>query len=349
MLVKNTLRYAGRMVGSLLQGQPKLVLVCIHLTHKCNLRCTYCSSPYLDTPELTTDQWLTVIDQLADLGCRRVGIVGGEPLLRRDLPDIIERVRERGMSCALNTNGVLVKRRFDELRLVNTLILSLDGVGEVNDEVRGEGVFEAVKEAVAAARGLGIPVKINAVMSAKTAPMLDELLAFIDHNDLAVTVDIMRSGAPDLFHEADSIKAEDDEIRRTLERLADLTRTNPRLLYSESTYRYGARWVDYSRNRYEADELPADDPLLSDGPRCQAGRYYMTINPDGTVFPCDVTVGRIQGGNVVTDGVEGAWRQLHGHRCVTCYAPGLVERNYMFSLKPPVVYNFVVRQFTRFF
>ena len=349
MRIVNAMRYAGRMVASRLAGAPRLVLASIYPTHHCNLRCTYCSSPYLKTPELTTDQWLAVVDELADLGCRRVTILGGEPLLRRDVPDLIARVRARGMSCVLTSNGVLVTRLVDRLRLLNTLVLSLDAVGPANDDVRGAGVFEAVKDAIAAARGADIPVKINAVLSAKTAPMLDELLAFVEQHDLYLTLNIMRSGDPNRWHNADSIKAEDDEIRETLERIARLTRTNPRILFSETTFRYAARWDDYSRDRYEADELPADDPLLRDGPQCQAGRYYMTINPDGTVYPCVMTVGSIPGGNVVTDGVEAAWRQLHGHRCVACYSPCLVENNYLFSLKPRVVVNFVAKHLTRFF
>ena len=347
MRLINTLRYAGRMLSSRLRGEPSLLLATLYPTHRCNLRCTYCSSPYLKTPELTTDQWLRVIDELADLGCRRVTILGGEPLVRWDVPEIIERVRERGMACTLTSNGVLVKRRIDDLRRLNLLTLSLDAVGEANDAVRGEGVFDAVQEAIGAARGVGLPVKINAVLSAKTAPMLDELLEFIEEFDLHLTVNIMRSEAPDLWHEAASIKAEDEEIRKTLQRLAGLARTNPRLLFSETTYRFGARWDDYSRDRYEADELAPDDPLLLDGPRCQAGRYYLTINPDGTTYPCEMTVGRLPGGNVATDGVEAAWRRLHGHRCVTCYAPCAVEINNLFSLKPRVVLNFMARHMKR--
>lgn len=349
MRLINTLRYASRMLRSRLRGEPSLLLAKLYPTHRCNLRCTYCSSPYLKTPELTTEQWLSVVDQLADLGCRRVTILGGEPLVRWDVPEIIERVRERGMACTLTSNGVLVKRRIDDLRRLNLLTLSLDAVGEANDAVRGDGVFDAVQEAIGAARGVGLPVKINAVLSAKTAPMLDELLEFIEEFDLHLTVNIMRSEAPDLWHEAASIKAEDEEIRKTLQRLAGLARTNPRLTFSEATYRFGARWDDYSRDRYEADELAPDDPLLLDGPRCQAGRYYLTINPDGTTYPCVMTVGRIPGGNVATDGVEAAWRRLHGHRCVTCYSPCLVEQNYLFSLKPRVVGGFVARHMWQLF
>lgn len=348
MFVMNALKYSARMLRGLLRDELSLVTVKIHPTYRCNLRCTYCNLPNLKTPELTTDQWLAVIDELADIGCRRIAISGGEPLLRQDVADIIARVRERGMSCAMTSNGVLVKRRIDDLRPLNTLALSLDAAGPENDEVRGEGVLDAVIEAISAAKGVGIAVRVNAVVSNRTAHLLDDLLEFIDEHDLYLTVTVVRSGVPDLHHKAADVKPEDDEIRKTLLRLAELTQTNSRLLFSETTYRYSSSWRDYSRDRYEAGELASDDPLLRNGPRCQAGRYYLTIAPDGTVYPCCNTLRQIPGGNVITDGVVGPWRSLHDHRCVACHTCCQVEHNYLFSLQPRVVANYIAKHLTRF-
>jgi MoaA/NifB/PqqE/SkfB family radical SAM enzyme len=349
MQAASTLRYASRMLESIVRNKPVISIAHIHPSFRCNLHCTYCNFPNLNTSELSTDKWFSVIDQLADLGCRRVAISGGEPLLRQDIPEIIARVRARGMYCTLTSNGLLVSKLIDRLSLLNAITLSLDAVGSENDAVRGEGMFDAVKDAIMAAKGAGLPVKINAVMSAKTAPKLDKLLSFIEEYDLYMTLGLMRSGAPDLWSNAASIKAEDNEIRKTVQRIADLTKTNPRLLFSEATYRYIARWDDYSLDRYEVDELTADDPLLRDGPRCQAGRYYVCIIPDRTAYPCVSTFGRIPGGNVISDGVEEAWRQLHNHKCAACYSPCMVERNYLFSFKPRVILNFIKRHLARFF
>ena len=68
----------------------------------------------------------------------------------------------------------------------------------------------------------------------------------------------------------------------------------------------------------------------------------------GTAYPCVATTGRITGGNVVADGVEAAWRRLHGHGCVACYSPCLVEQNYLLSLDPRVIGQFVRRHLPRF-
>ena len=346
--MQNALAAGLNLLSGRLSGRPSLVGATIYITQRCNLRCTYCSSPLRRTPELTTDQWRTIIDELAELGCKRFTILGGEPLLRADLADFIAHARSRDIRCALTSNGLLVPQRIDWLRELDTLILSLDAPGPSNDAVRGKGVFDAVKAALAAARAAGLRVKLNAVMSAPTAPHLDELLAFVEENDLHLTVNIVRTGAPDLWKDAAAIKDDDAAISALCSRLAAVARSNPRLLFSPTAYAYGAGWGDYSRDRYEAHELPPNDPRVRRGPRCQAGRAYLSIDADGTVFPCVVTLHRITGGNAVHDGVAAAWRAMHNHQCVACYTTCLVEQNYLHSLRPSVLMHFARRHLTRF-
>jgi MoaA/NifB/PqqE/SkfB family radical SAM enzyme len=202
------------------------------------------------------------------------------------------------------------------------------------------GVFAAVQDAIVAARAAGIEVKLNAVLSAVSAPHLDVLLAFVEREDLALTVNIMRSGAPDLHHDAATIKADDREIARVLRRLEELSRRNPRLLFSPRAYRYASRWGAYGHDRIEKGDVPDDDPRLRQAPPCHAGRSYLSINPDGTVFPCSQTINRLPGGNVARDGVAAAWRSLHHHPCVACFSPCLVEQNLVCSLAPSVLWHF---------
>jgi MoaA/NifB/PqqE/SkfB family radical SAM enzyme len=346
--MRNALAAGLQVLSGRLRGQPALVGASLYLTQRCNLRCTYCSSPLRRTPELSTAQWRTIIAELAELGCRRLTILGGEPLLRADLGELIAYSRARGMRNVLTSNGLLVPRRIDALRGLDTLILSLDAPGPANDAVRGEGGFEAVEAAIAAAKAAGLRLKLNAVMSAVTAPHLDALLAFVERHDLYLTVNVVRSGAPDLWKDAATIKPDDAAISRLCERLAEVARTNRRLLFSPATYQYGAAWGDYSRDRYEADELPADDPRLRRGPSCQAGRAYVSIDADGMVYPCVVTMHRIAGGNAATDGVGAAWRKLNDHQCVACYTSCLVEQNFLHSLQPSVVAHFARRHLMRF-
>jgi MoaA/NifB/PqqE/SkfB family radical SAM enzyme len=329
-------------------SSPPLLSVDLHLTNRCNLRCTYCSSPLNRTDELDTSTWIRLLDEIAALGTQRITILGGEPLLRADLDKLVAHGLRRGLRVGITSNGLLVPHRIDALRGISHLTLSLDAPGPANDAVRGEGVFAAVVAAIGAARGAGIPVKLNAVLSAVTAPHLDELLAFVDQHDLPLTINVVRSGAPDLWHDAATIKDDDDAIRTLLIRLAELARRNPRLLFSPATYRYGASWGDYSRDRVTRGEWPGADPRLRDAPRCQRGRSALSINADGRVFPCILTYGRICGGNAARDGLAACWRALHDHACVACYAPCTVEQNALLNLHPPTLFHFARRQLGRY-
>jgi len=346
--MRGALGTAIQVATSRLLGRQTLSGATVYLTQRCNLHCVYCSAPQRGVPELTTAQWRTIFDELAELGCRRLTILGGEPLLRADLGELIAHARGNGMRCVVTSNGLLVPRRIDALRDVDTLVLSLDAPGPANDAVRGEGVFAAVEAAIAAAREHCLPLKLNAVLSAVTAPHLDELLAFIERHDLYLTINIVRTGAPDLWKDAATIKDDDAAIAQLCVRLADVARDNPRVLFSPQSYRYAATWRDYAQDRFEADELAADDARRSRGPKCHAGRAYLSIDADGTVYPCTVTFNRLPGGNAATGGVAAAWRALHDHPCVACWAPCLVEQNYLHSLQPGVLAHFARRHLPRF-
>jgi MoaA/NifB/PqqE/SkfB family radical SAM enzyme len=302
----------------------------------------------MKTSELTTEEWLSIISQLADLGCRRVTLLGGEPLVRTDIAAMIRHAREKGMSCLLSTNGILVPERINELKDLSAIVLSLDSAGPSNDKVRGKGVFDAAKEAIIAAKDAGIPIKINSVLSMATALELDSFLEFLDEYDLTATFNPMRSGNPVLWKDAASIQDSDKKVRKLFLKLADLARQNQRILFTDKIFQYGALWKDFSIDCYEEGELSKDDPILVKGPHCQAGRYYMSINPDGSVSPCVISKDKIRKGNVVREGVETSWKSIHDHNCIACSSPCLVELNYLFSLHPRVIINFLRRQFRQF-
>ena len=337
-----------RMVAGRLGGRPALLSANVYLTQRCNLRCVYCSAPFRGTGELDTATWRAIFDELAALGCLRIAILGGEPLLRADLAELIAHVRDRGMSVGLTSNGLLVPRRLDALRGVSHLVLSLDAPGPANDAVRGAGVFAAVQAALAAARSIGIPVKLNAVMSAETVPQLDALLQFCEREDLSLTINVVRSESPDLWRDAASVRPEDATVSALLTRLAAEASRNPRLLFSPSTYRYAARWRDYGKDRAERGDWPASDSRLRDAPTCHHGRNTIAIDADGEVYPCSQTFGRIHGGNAAREGVATAWQRLHDHRCVTCFTPCTVEQNAILSLRPGPLLHFARRHLGRF-
>jgi len=145
----------------------------ISLTDRCNFRCRYCmpeKPKWLPRDSLLTRAELAALARVfvEDLGVTQIRLTGGEPLLRRDLPDIVadlHALRRQGLKrISLTTNGALLEHRIAALREAG-----LDDVN-VSLDARTPGVFRALTGAdvepvlrgIAAARGL--PLKINTVL-----------------------------------------------------------------------------------------------------------------------------------------------------------------------------------------
>jgi len=149
----------------------------ISVTDKCNLRCTYCMPvqglDWIPRPELLTyEEIVSVVRQMAELGLRRVRLTGGEPLVRRDLPELVRMLR--GVPAiediALSTNAVLLPQFAADLRDagLDRVNISVDTLRRDRFEAiarRPVRFFDAMLEGIEAAERAGFaPIKINTVM-----------------------------------------------------------------------------------------------------------------------------------------------------------------------------------------
>lgn len=124
----------------------------LEVTASCNLTCTHCFAGELPRkePALSLAELDALFGQLAAIGCLRLGLTGGEPLLRRDLLEVLDCATSHGLHPCLTTNGLLLTesmaRELGRRPLV-WLNVSLEGATpESNDPVRGQGTWERVRE-----------------------------------------------------------------------------------------------------------------------------------------------------------------------------------------------------------
>lgn len=125
------------------------------LTNRCCLRCIMCDipkSPGNQENELSTDEAKKIILQVKDLGVRHLIFSGGEPLLRDDLIELVRFSREKGIPWVdIITNGILCDDRIVQELIkagLNHATVSLDGISEVNDMIRGQGSFQKSADAI---------------------------------------------------------------------------------------------------------------------------------------------------------------------------------------------------------
>ncbi|MAH41830.1 MAG: GTP 3',8-cyclase MoaA [Verrucomicrobiales bacterium] len=152
----------------------------ISVTDRCNFRCTYCmprehfgsDHDFLPRNELLSYEEITfVVDSLMNCGLQKVRLTGGEPLLRRDLTDLVSMLRQAGpeLDLAMTTNGALLKNHAESLREagLDRVTVSLDAVEPETfqamadtEQVDPEAIFAGIKEAQRA----GLTVKVNTVV-----------------------------------------------------------------------------------------------------------------------------------------------------------------------------------------
>jgi pyrroloquinoline quinone biosynthesis protein E len=141
------------------------------LTYSCPLSCPYCSNPlnladFRD--ELTTAEWQRVLAEAQELGVLQLHLSGGEPLLRRDLVEIVNSAHELGLYTNLITSALgLSRRRAEQLRAagLDHVQISIQADEQaVSDGIAGTPSFERKIEAARVAKELGWPLTVNVVL-----------------------------------------------------------------------------------------------------------------------------------------------------------------------------------------
>jgi pyrroloquinoline quinone biosynthesis protein E len=154
------------------------------LTYRCPLHCAYCSNPlnladYRD--ELSTERWCRVLAEARELGVLQAHLSGGEPLLRRDLAQLVRTATELGLYTNLITSALgLSGRRAEELRaagLDHVQVSIQADEAAVSDEIAGIRSFERKIKAARLVKELGWPLTLNVVLHRRN---IDRIAAILD-------------------------------------------------------------------------------------------------------------------------------------------------------------------------
>lgn len=162
-------RESKKLPSHLLQfSKDKKPVVVWNMTRRCNLKCVHCYAQAKDIEfenELSTEEGKALIDDLASFGSPVMLFSGGEPTMRKDLPELAAYAREKGMRAVISTNGTLINRDLaKKLKDVGLSYVgvSLDGIRETNDKFRGmKGAFDAALRGLHNCQEEGIKVGLR--------------------------------------------------------------------------------------------------------------------------------------------------------------------------------------------
>lgn len=163
-----------------------------HLTERCNWRCKHCYQGEVLPPELSLDNLFAIHNNFLFLikkwnlspGRVHINITGGEPFMRKDLFVFLEKIadgaKKFGYTWMLMSNGSMLNmgnlKRLKNLG-IESIQVSLEGMQENNDKIRGLGAFCKTVRGIKNARKMGIPIRVNFTFNKEnivdTLPLID--------------------------------------------------------------------------------------------------------------------------------------------------------------------------------
>ncbi|MBP2367320.1 pyrroloquinoline quinone biosynthesis protein E [Pseudonocardia parietis] len=173
--------------GAVPPAVPRPFGLLAELTYRCPLACAYCSNPIeLDRydDELSTAEWQRVFTEAAELGVLQCHLSGGEPLLRRDLPELARTANELGMYTNLVTSAIgLTRSRAERLReagLDHVQVSVQADEPATADRIAGIPSFARKLDACRLVRELGWPLTVNVVLHRQNIDRVSEILDLVE-------------------------------------------------------------------------------------------------------------------------------------------------------------------------
>lgn len=254
--------------------EPPLAVLA-ELTHRCPLRCVYCSNPLALDPaskELDTATWCRVLDEAADLGVIQVHFSGGEPTARKDLEQLVEHATKAGLYVNLITSAVLLDRerlaRLRDAGLQHVQIGFQDTVAPKAEAISGfPGGHPKKLDVAREVTDLGLALTVNAIVQRHNIDRVDDFI------DLALDLKAGRIEIANVQYYGWALKNRGALMptREQLIRMDEAVRARlPELK--------GRLVVDYVVPDYYASRPKA----------CMGGwgRKFLNVTPSGKVLPC---------------------------------------------------------------
>ncbi len=292
-------------------------LIVWDFTHKCNLQCKHCysNSGAIREEELTTQQALQVVDQIADAGVTALAFSGGEPLTRSDFFEVAQHAADRGLYISVATNGTLLtKENVQKLKQagVNYLDISIDGsCAKTHDEFRGvPGAFD---KAVAGLKNCIEADLCVCIATTATKNNLEEMPAIIDlaeelGAERFTNFNFVPAGRGKAHYDQDLSPDEREKLMRyLLARMSKGCKTTI-LTTAPQLARVGIQCqgagvtgeVTMSMAHMQTVKVTKKAVPLADFiGGCGAGRLYCSLSPQGDVHPCvflPMNVGNLKSG-----------------------------------------------------
>lgn len=247
-------------------------------SYRCNMRCLMCSYWKIKVPELSIKK---IKEGFKDLKVGHVSVSGGEPLMYPNLVELLNFFFNSDIEgLCLNTNGYFTKKIEELLGLIErngkwfSITVSLDGIGEIYDKIRGIKCFDRVKETLKLLKGRE-NVWINMTILPENYNQIKRVYLLSKKYDFGFLANLAQP--PSLFH-----NLTDFQLKKIEEQFEWIIADISKRIKNKEFCTYIWQYIHTYNFRTQV-------PYYNEGKRplpCYCGKNYFVVNPLGDVYPC---------------------------------------------------------------
>lgn len=232
----------------------------LEVSYNCNLNCVHCYIPsyYREYPQLTTQQLKKLICEIYSLGGLYLVFSGGEPLLRKDIFELMKYAKDLKFIVILFTNGSLITKEVAKKILetaVDRVEISVYGLRDIHNYFVGKNVFDKVMDGIFFLKNLGVKVTLKTVVTKININDYPKLKDLAKKLDLDLSVDFIISAKNDGDKSNCSLMLDEKQLFE---------------FFKEEKIKF-----KFSKKQKDLKNI-----------FCSAGFNVVTISPVGGVYPC---------------------------------------------------------------
>ena len=289
-------RHSSKLPSHLLQfSHDKKPVVVWNITRKCNLKCVHCYAHAKNQDfenELSTKEGFAIIDDLAEFGVPVILFSGGEPCIRKDLPELAAYAIKKGLRAVISTNGTLITKTMAQTLKeigLSYVGISIDGMEEINDRFRGvKGAFNSAIDGIKNCKEAGIKVGLRFTINKFNAGEVPKIFDLLEDMDIprVCFYHLVYAGRGSKLIKEDSTHAETRAV-------VDLIMKRTKELHDKGKPKEVLTVDNHADGPYLYMKLLKEDPdrakgvleLLKMNEGNSSGRGIGCISWDGEVYP----------------------------------------------------------------
>lgn len=285
-------------------GKKCPVAVRWNITEKCLHNCVYCNIKNIAVPaeEMDTESIKKTIDIITP-HIVYVTLSGGEPLIRDDIGEIVDYLDYKGVHTELNTSGVLIRERINEIKKVGKFKVSVEGREKIHNLLRGAGTYRKVLEGLEELKKNKLKACVTVTLTRANLDELDYLIAFSLRMEANIRFEPLFGG--ELSPAIMKNYPDKERLRGAVDKIIQNKKIYKHIENSIAELEYIKKWPDY------------------DFQGCLAGRLYFIIRANGCIQSCDhiIPVGdkiRQESISLLDCGYKEAVSRLRNYSCRGC-------------------------------